>query len=171
MSDQNAGEPTPAPPTPPAAYPPPAPQYAPPPAAPAAPAAAPAQYAPPASYAPPAAAPAQVGPPPAYAPPGYTPYPPGPKTNALAIVSLVSSLVGLFLILPLIGSVAAVITGHIALRQLKTSGEGGHGMALAGTIIGWVGVGLIVLVGVPLLIFFFVTVVLSAGAASTGYLS
>jgi hypothetical protein len=167
MSDQNAGEPTPAPPVPPTAYPPSAPQYAPPPAAPA----APAQYAPPASYAPPAAAPAQVGPPPAYAPPGYTPYPAGPKTNALAIVSLVSSLVGLFLILPLIGSVAAVITGHIALRQLKTSGESGHGMALAGTIIGWVGVGLIVLVGVLFLIFFFFTAVLSAGAASTGYLS
>lgn len=148
MSDQNLGEPAPTPPPPPAAYPPPAPQYAPPPAAPTTPPAAPPQY---------------------YAPPGYTPYPAGPKTNVLAIVSLVSSLVGMFL-LPLIGSVAGVITGHISLRQLKTSGEGGHGIALAGTIIGWVGVGLIVLVGVPLLIFF-VTVVLSAGAASTGYLS
>ena len=162
MSDQNAGEPTPAPPTPPSAYPPP-PQYAPPPAVPAA-----APAAPPA-YAPPAPAPAQAGPPPVYAPPGYTPYPAAPKTNVLAIVSLISSLVGLF-ILPLIGSIAAVITGHISLRQLKTSGEEGRGMALAGTIIGWVGVGLILLVGIPLIIFF-VTVVLSAGAASTGYLS
>lgn len=163
MSDQNAGEPTPAPPTPPApGYPPPAQQYAPPAVAAPPPAAAPPAYAPPA--APPAQAPA-----PAYAPPGYTPYPAGPKTNVLAIVSLVSSVVGLF-ILPLIGSVAAVITGHISLRQLKTSGEGGRGMALAGTIVGWVGVGLILLVGIPLIIFF-VTVVLSAGAASTGYLS
>lgn len=163
MSDQNAGEPTPAPPTPPAApYPPPAQQYAPPAVAATPPAAAPP------AYAPPAAPPAQAATP-AYAPPGYTPYPAAPKTNVLAIVSLVSSVVGLF-ILPLIGSVAAVITGHISLRQLKTSGEGGRGMALAGTIIGWVGVGLILLVGIPLIIFL-VTVVLSAGAASTGYLS
>lgn len=159
MSDQNAGETPPASPTPPApAYPPPAPQYAP-----------PAVAAPPPAAVPPAPPAYGQATAPAYAPPGYTPYPAAPKTNVLAIVSLVSSLVGLF-ILPLIGSVAAVITGHMSLRQLKTSGEGGRGMALAGTIIGWVGVGLILLIGIPLIIFLF-TVVLSAGAASTGYLS
>jgi len=38
-----------------------------------------------------------------------------------------------------------VITGHIALGQIKTSGENGRGFALAGVIIGWVSLGLFVL--------------------------
>jgi hypothetical protein len=73
-----------------------------------------------------------------YAAPAY-PYAAAPKTNALAITSLVAAIAG-FVILPFIASIVAVITGHISLRQLRTSGEGGRGMALAGTIVGWVGV-------------------------------
>lgn len=168
MSDQNAGEPTPAPPTPPApGYPPPAQQYAPPAVAAPPPAAAPPAYAPPA--APPAQAPA-----PAYAPPGYTPYPAGPKTNVLAIVSLITSVVGLVFCwtgVLWLAAIAGVITGHISLRQLKTSGENGHGMALAGTIVGWVALGLGVVLLAALVIPFVIVMVVGAGAASTGYLS
>ncbi|WP_457098333.1 DUF4190 domain-containing protein [Microbacterium sp. P5_E9] len=64
-----------------------------------------------------------------------------PKTNVLAIVSLVAALVGMFII-PFIGSVVAVITGHMSLSQIKRTGENGRGMALAGTIVGYVGIGL-----------------------------
>ncbi len=71
-------------------------------------------------------------------------YPTAPKTNTLAIVSLVAA-ISAWVILPFIGSVVAVITGHMSLKQLKTSGEGGRGLALAGTIVGWVGVGFILL--------------------------
>jgi hypothetical protein len=60
------------------------------------------------------------------------------KTNTLAIVSLISSLVGLFLI-PFLGSLAGVITGHMSLGQIKRTGEQGRGLALAGTITGYVG--------------------------------
>src|SRR4051794_434926 len=56
------------------------------------------------------------------APYGYG-YPPAPRTNTLAIVSFVSAF---------IVSVVAVITGHIALSQIKRTGEGGRGFALAG---------------------------------------
>jgi Domain of unknown function (DUF4190) len=56
--------------------------------------------------------------------------PVGPKTNTLAIVSLV---------LAFVVSLGAVITGHIALGQIKRTGEGGHGLALAGVILGYVG--------------------------------
>jgi len=54
-------------------------------------------------------------------------------------------------ILPIIGSLGGAIMGHISLNQLKTSGEKGRGMALAGVIIGWVSLGL----GIMLLILFF----------------
>ncbi|MGK3953043.1 DUF4190 domain-containing protein [Microbacterium sp. I2] len=93
--------------------------------------------------------PAQGGQPPAYGAPAYGTPPYGaapaygygaqPKTNALSIVSLIASIVGFIGILPIIGSIGGVITGHISLNQLKTSGENGRGMALAGTIVGYVG--------------------------------
>ncbi|SIT76132.1 DUF4190 domain-containing protein [Microbacterium sp. RU33B] len=82
-------------------------------------------------------------------------YPTAPKTNTLAIVSLVAA-ISAWVILPFIGSVVAVITGHMSLKQLKTSGEGGRGLALAGTIVGWVGVGFVVLmlaIFVPIIIY------------------
>ena len=56
-------------------------------------------------------------------------------------MSLVAALVGIFII-PFIGSVVAVITGHMSLSQIKRTGENGRGMGLAGTIVGWVGIGL-----------------------------
>lgn len=71
--------------------------------------------------------PAQTPPPaPAYsaAAPAYAP---GAKTNTLAIVGFILS----FLV-----TVAGLIVSIIALRQIKQTGEGGHGLALAGVIIG-----------------------------------
>ena len=41
--------------------------------------------------------------------------------------------------------IGGIICGHLALGQIKRTGESGHGLALAGTIIGWVFTGLIVL--------------------------
>jgi hypothetical protein len=81
--------------------------------------------------------PGQRYPGPQYGGPQYggQPYPyayaPEPRTNVLAIISLVAAFVM---------SVAAVITGHIALSQIKRTGENGRGMALAGLIIGYIGV-------------------------------
>lgn len=61
---------------------------------------------------------------------GYYQVPPEPKYNVLSIVSLVSA----FFV-----SLAAVICGHIALSQIKRTGEKGRGMALAGVILGYLG--------------------------------
>lgn len=58
-----------------------------------------------------------------------TPQPQERQTNPLAIVSFVSS----FFI-----SLVGIICGHIALSQIKKSGGKGRGLALAGTIIGYV---------------------------------
>ena len=85
----------------------------------------------------------------------YQPYnggaPAGPKTNVLAIVSLIASLSGfILLITPIVG----IITCHIALNQIKRTGENGRGLALAGTIVGYVLTALVIL-GTILFIAFF----------------
>lgn len=74
------------------------------------------------------------------------------RTNVLSIISLVASIAGFLWILPVIGPIAAVVTGHISLGQIKRTGEKGRGMALAGTIVGWVGIGAIVLFVIGLLV-------------------
>lgn len=74
------------------------------------------------------------------------------RTNALAIISLVASIAGFLWIVPVIGPIAGVITGHISLAQIKRTGEKGRGMALAGTIVGWVGIGVLVLLAVTLIV-------------------
>jgi hypothetical protein len=97
---------------------------------------------------------------------GYGPgYGYGPKQNTLAIVSLIAGIAA-FVILPLIASIVAVITGHMSLKQLKTSGEGGRGMALTGTILGWVGIGLAA-IGIVLLILWIIFIVGVASSTSS----
>jgi hypothetical protein len=74
--------------------------------------------------------------------PGQPAYGP-PKTNNLAIVSLIFGIAN-FIICPFVGSIVAIITGHIGSGQIKRSEgrEGGKGLARAGTILGYVGLGL-----------------------------
>tara|TARA_B100000378_G_scaffold222820_1_gene186372 strand:+ start:941 stop:1333 length:393 start_codon:yes stop_codon:yes gene_type:complete len=97
---------------------------------------------PPGTYPPPAPGTHPGGYAPAY--PAYPTYPTGPRTNSLAIVSLIAS-ISAFVVLPFLGSLAGVITGHMALSQISRSGEQGRGLALAGLIVGYVGLGLVVL--------------------------
>lgn len=73
--------------------------------------------------------------------PGYHPggYPaPGyvVPTSGLAIASLVCSLVGL--VTAGLAAIAGVICGHIALTETRSGMRGGHGLAVAGLIIGWI---------------------------------
>ncbi|MFW2512824.1 DUF4190 domain-containing protein [Demequina sp. SO4-13] len=60
-------------------------------------------------------------------------------TNMLAVVSLVLSILGGVGVLLVVGSIAGIITGHIARRQARERGEQGEGLAKAGAIVGWVG--------------------------------
>jgi len=57
------------------------------------------------------------------------------KLNSLAVVSLATAVTGF-------GAVAGVITGHVALAQIKKTGEAGRPAALAGVVIGYVFLGL-----------------------------
>lgn len=57
-------------------------------------------------------------------------YPAVPQTNTLGIVTLVLGILGFGLV--------PVITGHIALGQIKRNREDGYGITLAGLILGYV---------------------------------
>jgi peptidyl-prolyl cis-trans isomerase B (cyclophilin B) len=61
----------------------------------------------------------------------YTPPAGAPegRTNTLAIIALIAGIV-----VPIVG----IVIGHIALGQIKKTGENGRGLALAGTVIGYV---------------------------------
>ena len=129
--------PTPPPPPPPPAGPPPA--SSPPPPAPAPP------------------------PPPAPAAPAYGQQPGGygyqstPRTNGLAIASLVLGIAQIFLCI--IGGILALVFGYISRRQIDESGgtQGGRGMAIAGIILGWIGIGL----GIAYIVFIIIAVIVS----------
>ncbi|MBN1304140.1 MAG: DUF4190 domain-containing protein [Anaerolineales bacterium] len=71
---------------------------------------------------------------------------PSPPNNTLAIVSLVAGITG-FILLPVIGGIAAAITGHMAKKEIKESAtpQGGEGMATAGLILGYANLVLCVL--------------------------
>lgn len=85
--------------------------------------------------------------PPSY--PGYpggypTGYPPPPRTNSMAVASLVCA----FLFAPL-----GIVFGHISLSQIRRSGEQGRGLAIAGLVIGYVATVLTVVVVAVAVIF------------------
>jgi hypothetical protein len=152
VSDSTPDAPNPAP--APGAYPPPPAYNAPDAPAPAAPAAPPAYSAPPAYGTTPGYGTTQAyGTAPAYgAAPAYS-YGATAKTNTLAIVSLIASIAGLTFV-PFIGSIVGVITGHMSLSQIKRTGEQGRGLALGGTITGWVGIALSILAIIAAIAFF-----------------
>jgi hypothetical protein len=65
-------------------------------------------------------------------------------TNGLAVASLIAG----FFWLGWFGSFLAVIFGHVALNQIKGSGgrEGGSGLAVAGLVLGYMGLATLLLV-------------------------
>lgn len=67
----------------------------------------------------------------------YAPAPASPVANGMAIASFVAGLVWF----AWLGSICAVIFGHIALGQIKESGgrETGRGFAVAGLALGYIG--------------------------------
>ena len=95
--------------------------------------------------------------------PGYAQAPAAAPTNTMAIVSMISSIIGWFAFGSL--CIVGVILGHISLKQLKTSGEGGRGMALTGLIMGYIGIAGWV---IGLIIFFIVLGIAGASIAAAG---
>jgi hypothetical protein len=119
--------------------------------------------APPGGYQTPPPAPGyQQAPPPGYQqPPVQQPYygyqaPATPPMNTLAIVTIIMAFVF---------SIAGIVTGHIALKQIDRTGESGRGLAKAGLIISYVFTGLWVL-GIIAYIVFFILIFAAAGTGA-----
>ncbi|WP_256646863.1 DUF4190 domain-containing protein [Thermomonas paludicola] len=77
------------------------------------------------------------------------------QTSVLAVVSLVFGILG-WNLLPFVGSVVAVICGHMARSEIRRS-QGtleGDGLAVAGLVMGYLIIGLSVLVVAALFLFF-----------------
>ena len=74
--------------------------------------------------------------------PYQQPTPPQPNST-MAIVSLVSGILG-WSFIPLLGSLIAIITGHMAKKEIRESAGalGGDGLATAGLILGYIAIGL-----------------------------
>lgn len=74
-----------------------------------------------------------------------------PQTSVLAVIALVAGILGLFFF----GSLVAVICGHIARSQIRDSQgqQSGDGMALAGLILGYLGLAITLLIFLALVVF------------------
>lgn len=57
-------------------------------------------------------------------------------------VGITGLLCGIVSFLPVIPWIVAVITGHLSLSQIGRTGEGGKGSAIAGLIMGYLGIAL-----------------------------
>ena len=70
----------------------------------------------------------------------------GPQTSSMAVVSLVLGIASYFLI-PLLGAIAAIITGNLARKEIQQDPKNlsGEGMARWGMILGWVNIGISVI--------------------------
>ena len=94
--------------------------------------------------------PAEPPPPPPPAPPPPPSPPPAAmpekRTSGTAIASLVMGIVG-WTLLPLIGSILAIVLGYAARNEIRQRPDEltGEGMAIAGLVLGWIMVGLSVL--------------------------
>jgi hypothetical protein len=81
--------------------------------------------------------------------------------STMAVISLVAGILGLTLV-PIAGSIVAIITGFMARNEIKASegALGGDGLATGGLVLGFIGVGLAVLglcfasfiIGIPICI-------------------
>jgi Domain of unknown function (DUF4190) len=60
----------------------------------------------------------------------------------MAVASMILGILWIYWI----GSILALVFGYIARNQIRERGEGGSGMAVAGIVLGWVGVGILGLV-------------------------
>ena len=80
------------------------------------------------------------------------------ELNDLAVIALIASCFGL--------TIPGIVMGHIALSQIKKSGETGYGLALAAVIVGYALTALIVLAVVAFVIFMFAVIGVAGSAVS-----
>lgn len=77
------------------------------------------------------------------------------ETNTLAIVSLIFGVLG-WSFLPLVGSLVAIVTGHLARGEIRraTVRQQGDGLAVAGLVLGYVAIASALMFVMVALLFF-----------------
>ncbi len=95
-----------------------------------------------------------------------TPLPQYRQTSSLAVISLVAGILG-WTLLPFLGSIGAVVTGHLARARIRREPAryDGDGIAIAGLLLGWLAVAAWV-VGVAAFVLFFGGMVWLAGQSA-----
>jgi len=91
----------------------------------------------------------------------YQGYPQPQPTNGLALTSMITGIVG-WVLIPILASIVAIVTGHMAMSQLRQKPAGGRGMAIAGLVLGYSAIAL----WGAIIIFI---IAIAGIAASTGY--
>lgn len=88
------------------------------------------------------------------------PYQPVKPNSNMALASLILGVLG-WTVIPGLGSIAAIVTGHMAKSEIKNSmgALGGDGMATAGLVLGYASIAL----GVCIVCFAFVLPLLGLG--------
>jgi hypothetical protein len=68
------------------------------------------------------------------------------QNSSLAVISLITGIASYFIV-PLLGAIAAIITGNMAKKEIRQSNGHltGEGLARWGVILGWVNIGLSVI--------------------------
>jgi len=80
---------------------------------------------------------------------------PARQTSTLAIISLIAGILG-WSLLPFLGSIGAIITGHMARAEIRREPQrlDGDGFAVAGLILGWLSVA-VWIIGILAFVFLF----------------
>lgn len=91
------------------------------------------------------------------------------RTSTLAIVSLVAGILG-WTLAPWLGSLVAIVTGHMARSEIRRDPQGveGDGFAVAGLVLGWAMLMVSLLVLLAILLFFGGLAALVALAGTAG---
>ena len=98
-------------------------------------------------------APSPAFPPPPAGQPAPPAYAAAAPYNTMAVVSLASGIASWF-VLPLVGGVVAVVTGHIARREIRQTGEQGDNLATVGLVLGYLHLAVAALLVVFLVLLF-----------------
>lgn len=100
-----------------------------------------------------------------FGPPAPPPSPPAKQTNTLAIVSVVSGAIG-WMGVPLVASVVAILCGHLARKEIRSTGQDGDQLAVIGLVLGYAHIAfLCVVVGGVILIYGGIAAAILAGGA------
>ena len=77
------------------------------------------------------------------------------RTSTLAVISLVAGILG-WTLLPFLGSLGAIITGHMARSEIRRAAGtvDGNGLAIAGLVLGWGSV-VVTIIGILHAVMFF----------------